>query len=117
MSMSSTPGKEPDGRTDRMCERALAEGRDTVPPRSCVPTHCESHFRVLCPHFGAVVSRGRGEVAPCRDRISSAGPIDIQTHYSETLDDIIERAYLPGLPRSGTPGITTDCGLCRVPAI
>jgi len=30
--------------------------------------------------------------------------IDIQTHYSETHDDIIERAYLPGLPRSGTPG-------------
>jgi len=39
-----------------------------------------------------------------RDRIPSAGLIDIKTSYSETPDDIIERAYLPGQPRSGTPG-------------
>ena len=42
--------------------------------------------------------RSRGEVAPC------PGWFDIKTHYTETPDDIIERAYLPGPPRSGTPG-------------
>jgi len=58
-----------------------------------------------------------GYEQPCRrDRILSADLIDIKTHYSETPDDIIERAYLPGLPRSGTPGISTDRGLRRVPA-
>jgi hypothetical protein len=46
-----------------------------------------------------------GYEQPCRrDRIPSSGLTDIKTHYTETPDDIIERAYLPGPPRSGTPG-------------
>jgi 5-methyltetrahydropteroyltriglutamate--homocysteine methyltransferase len=49
-----------------------------------------------------------------RDRTLSAGLIDIKTSYSETPDDIIERAYLPGLRDPERPEISTDCGPRRV---
>jgi 5-methyltetrahydropteroyltriglutamate--homocysteine methyltransferase len=51
-----------------------------------------------------------------RERILSAGLIDIKTHYSETPEDIIERVRTcleyRDLERLE---ISTDCGLRRVP--
>jgi 5-methyltetrahydropteroyltriglutamate--homocysteine methyltransferase len=49
-----------------------------------------------------------------RARLPSASWIDIKTHYIETPDDIIERAYLPGLRDPERPEISTDCGPRRV---
>lgn len=51
-----------------------------------------------------------------RDRILSAGLIDIKTHYSETPDDIIERVRTCLKYRDADRlEISTDCGLRRVP--
>jgi 5-methyltetrahydropteroyltriglutamate--homocysteine methyltransferase len=51
-----------------------------------------------------------------RDRILSAGLIDIKTHYSETVDDVIERARVCLRHRDAERlEISTDCGLRRVP--
>jgi 5-methyltetrahydropteroyltriglutamate--homocysteine methyltransferase len=51
-----------------------------------------------------------------RDRILSAGLIDIKTHYSETPDDIIERIRVCLEHRDPDRlEISTDCGLRRVP--
>jgi 5-methyltetrahydropteroyltriglutamate--homocysteine methyltransferase len=51
-----------------------------------------------------------------RDRILSAGLIDIKTHYSETPDDIIERVRACLQYRDPDKlEISTDCGLRRVP--
>jgi 5-methyltetrahydropteroyltriglutamate--homocysteine methyltransferase len=51
-----------------------------------------------------------------RDRILSAGLIDIKTHYSETVDDVIERARVCLRYRDAERlEISTDCGLRRVP--
>src|SRR5580704_3714332 len=51
-----------------------------------------------------------------RDRILSAGLIDIKTHYSETADDIIERVRTCLEYRDPERlEISTDCGLRRVP--
>ena len=51
-----------------------------------------------------------------RDRILSAGLIDIKTHYSETPDDIIERVRTCLEYRDPERlEISTDCGLRRVP--
>jgi 5-methyltetrahydropteroyltriglutamate--homocysteine methyltransferase len=51
-----------------------------------------------------------------RERILSAGLIDIKTHYAETPEDVIERARV--CLRYRDPErleISTDCGLRRVP--
>jgi 5-methyltetrahydropteroyltriglutamate--homocysteine methyltransferase len=51
-----------------------------------------------------------------RERILSAGLIDIKTHYAETRDDIIERVRT--CLRYRDPErleVSTDCGLRRVP--
>jgi len=51
-----------------------------------------------------------------RDRILSAGLIDIKTHYSETPEDIIERVRTCLEFRDAEHlEISTDCGLRRVP--
>src|SRR5215472_9259333 len=51
-----------------------------------------------------------------RDRILSAGLIDIKTHYSETPDDIIERVRTClDFRDADRLEISTDCGLRRVP--
>jgi 5-methyltetrahydropteroyltriglutamate--homocysteine methyltransferase len=51
-----------------------------------------------------------------RDRILSAGLIDIKTHYSETADDVIERVRVCLRYRDAERlEISTDCGLRRVP--
>ncbi|HEX6450694.1 MAG TPA: hypothetical protein VF060_14680 [Trebonia sp.] len=51
-----------------------------------------------------------------RDRILSAGLIDIKTHYSETAEDVIERARVCLRYRDAERlEISTDCGLRRVP--
>src|SRR6202012_3096508 len=51
-----------------------------------------------------------------RDRILSAGLIDIKTHYSETPDDIIERVRACLEYRDPERlEISTDCGLRRGP--
>jgi 5-methyltetrahydropteroyltriglutamate--homocysteine methyltransferase len=51
-----------------------------------------------------------------RDRILSAGLIDIKTHYSETPEDIIERVRVCLKHRDPDRlEISTDCGLRRVP--
>src|SRR5260370_25482273 len=51
-----------------------------------------------------------------RDRILSAGLIDIKTHYSETPEDIIERVRACLAHRDAEKlEISTDCGLRRVP--
>lgn len=51
-----------------------------------------------------------------RDRILSAGLIDIKTHYSETPEDIIERVRTCLEYRDPERlEISTDCGLRRVP--
>jgi 5-methyltetrahydropteroyltriglutamate--homocysteine methyltransferase len=51
-----------------------------------------------------------------RERILSAGLIDIKTHYSETADDIIERVRTCLEYRDPERlEISTDCGLRRVP--
>jgi 5-methyltetrahydropteroyltriglutamate--homocysteine methyltransferase len=51
-----------------------------------------------------------------RDRILSAGLIDIKTHYSETPEDIIERVRVCLEHRDPDRlEISTDCGLRRVP--
>ncbi len=51
-----------------------------------------------------------------RERIPSAGLIDIKTHYSETPEDIIERVRTCLEYRDPERlEISTDCGLRRVP--
>jgi 5-methyltetrahydropteroyltriglutamate--homocysteine methyltransferase len=51
-----------------------------------------------------------------RDRILSAGLIDIKTHYSETPEDVIERVRTCLEYRDPERlEISTDCGLRRVP--
>jgi len=51
-----------------------------------------------------------------RSRILSAGLIDIKTHYSETVDDVIERVRTCLAYRDPERlEISTDCGLRRVP--
>ena len=51
-----------------------------------------------------------------RERILSAGLIDIKTHYSETPEDIIERVRTCLEYRDPERlEISTDCGLRRVP--
>src|SRR6202000_216489 len=51
-----------------------------------------------------------------KDRILSAGLIDIKTHYSETPEDIIERVRTCLQYRDPERlEISTDCGLRRVP--
>ena len=51
-----------------------------------------------------------------RERILSAGLIDIKTHYSETPEDIIERVLTCLKYRDPERlEISTDCGLRRVP--
>ena len=81
------------------------------------PTLLDAHVQGFSLEFGA---REMAEIDLVggwdRDRILSAGLIDIKTHYSETPDDIIERvrAFLEYRDPERLE-ISTDCGLRRVP--
>ncbi len=81
------------------------------------PTLLDAHVQGFSLEFGA---REMAEIDLVggwdRDRILSAGLIDIKTHYSETPDDIIERVRACLEYRDPERlEISTDCGLRRVP--
>lgn len=85
--------------------------------RGIFPTLLDARVHGFSLEFGA---REMAEIELVKDwereRILSAGLIDIKTHYAETPEDIVERARICLRHREPEQlELSTDCGLTRVP--